>query len=239
MNSLTRLLLVRHLPGRHNQQLHAGARGGASGEADLLNGEITILRPMGVWRSQLGAQLADVGGTLAVVKRGSDKNGKEQMWPERERAAYLVGRRLGLVPIPRTVLRGSGADKLSIQEFVPSARVWAEVPQRERRTPVLQSQRRDMRVMDLVLNNHDRWGANLLEKNGVLIAIDHGHAFSDDPRIRNAMRGAPPRLTPRQRSAVESLRSSEQAVRRDMESARMPSTESDKLFQRINWILGE
>ena len=91
---------------------------------------------------------------------------------QRERAAYLIDRFLGLDMVPPTVIRQLRNRTGSMQKFIPDAKTGGEVGKKE----LLEKYRDDlmkMWILDLIIDNHDRHPANFLVKDGRIYAIDH------------------------------------------------------------------
>jgi hypothetical protein len=139
---------------------HPSAFGGPLAESDLL----------AVWKPTIGERpLFDFPiGTLT----------------RREVAAYLVSEALGWAIVPPTLLRhgphGEGMLQLWI-DVDPDADVIDIVNGADARL-------RRVAVLDAVLNNTDRKAGHLLPvPGGHIHAVDHGVAFSEEPKLRTVL----------------------------------------------------
>lgn len=121
------------------------------------------------------------GGTYDPVffqfENGESGIFKSWGW-QKERAAYLASRLLGLDVVPPTVIREVETEEGSLQKFIPDASGVAETSLSLE--GLSESQQEDlMRIwlLDLVIGNIDRHDGNLLVKGDNVYAIDHGESF--------------------------------------------------------------
>lgn len=147
---------------------------------------------------------------------------------QRERAAYLVSRALGLDFVPPTVIRTIDDEEGSFQHFIDGAsNIW-DVDNRG----ALQEQMYAIAVFDYCIWNKDRKDANMLvgkqtEKQGKLWAIDNGLSF--DKWFEYAIS-----------ENLESFVFNKQApleVRNKFESYLRNSTLQEKLRQELQFLL--
>ena len=92
----------------------------------------------------------------------------------RERAAYLVNLFLGFDFVPPTVLRRIGEKYGSVQQFIENGKV-ASMVQKE---DIPKEELLKLNIFDYIINNGDRHKKNYLIRDGKIVAIDHGVAFS-------------------------------------------------------------
>lgn len=102
-----------------------------------------------------------------------------------ERAAYLIDRFLGINLTPPTTIRDLDGETGSMQEFIPDAKMYAELrldeeSNEEEHAFVEKHKEEFMRmwVFDMIIGNLDRHGGNFLFSGDDLYAIDHGHSLS-------------------------------------------------------------
>jgi uncharacterized repeat protein (TIGR03843 family) len=102
----------------------------------------------------------------------------------REVAAYLVSEAIGWGIVPPTLLRDGPAGEGMLQAWIetdPAADVIAMVNGDDPRL-------RRVAVLDAILNNTDRKAGHLLPvPGGHLFAVDHGVAFSTEPKLRTVL----------------------------------------------------
>jgi len=131
----------------------------------------------------------DERGHLAIYK---PRLGERPLWDfpvgtlsQRERASYLLSRRLGWDLVPPTVLRqgphGIGSVQLYIEphpDHEDDHRFWGQYrPEIER-----------MVLFDHITNNADRKLAHcLVSASGRLWGIDHGLTFNVEPKLRTVL----------------------------------------------------
>lgn len=131
----------------------------------------------------------DGRGQLAIYK---PRRGERPLWDfpvgtlsQRERASYLLSRRLGWDLVPPTVLRqgphGIGSVQLYIEphpDHEDDHRFWGQYrPEIER-----------MVLFDHLTNNADRKLAHcLVSASGRLWGIDHGLTFNVEPKLRTVL----------------------------------------------------
>lgn len=107
---------------------------------------------------------------------------KDPVHVRRERAAYLLDKRLGhLARVPPVVLRKLGKEKGALVWFIPGARPAFRDP---RSAFVLRSPERDnyyrLALIDNLVGNLDRHSGNwVLNEEGIVFPIDHGLAFPE------------------------------------------------------------
>ncbi|MGC4191219.1 MAG: hypothetical protein QM589_08630 [Thermomicrobiales bacterium] len=131
----------------------------------------------------------DARGHLAIYK---PRRGERPLWDfptgtlsYRERASYLLSRRLGWNLVPPTVLRdgphGSGSVQLYIEphpDHEDDHRFWGQ-----RRIEIER-----MALFDHIANNADRKLAHcLISASGRLWGIDHGLTFNIEPKLRTVL----------------------------------------------------
>lgn len=119
---------------------------------------------------------------------------KDKEWPElrrhveagtylnRERAAYIVDRFLGLDLVPPTVLREIDGKIGSFQRFVADAVPAWGIPYGEFTKHIMRQQLMKLWIFDYIIHNSDRHGGNFLIRPGEnkLYAIDNGLSFGND-----------------------------------------------------------
>ena len=128
-------------------------------------------------------------GHLAIYK---PRRGERPLWDfphgtlsQRERASYLLSRRLGWNLVPPTVLRDGPHGMGSVQLYVAphpdhedDHRFWSQ-----RRAEIER-----MAVFDQIANNADRKLAHcLVDVSGRLWGIDHGLTFNAEPKVRTVL----------------------------------------------------
>lgn len=96
---------------------------------------------------------------------------------KQERAAYLVDRFLGFDFVPPTIVRAIDGKLGSIQQFIHDASLIYDTPERKR--DIYKADLIKLWIFDYIIWNMDRHGGNFLLKDGKILAIDHGSAFSD------------------------------------------------------------
>ncbi|MGC4105464.1 MAG: hypothetical protein QM753_03790 [Thermomicrobiales bacterium] len=126
---------------------------------------------------------------MAIYK---PRRGERPLWDfpvgtlsHRERAAYLLSKRLGWHLVPPTVLRdgphGSGSVQLYVEphpDHEDDHRFWGQ------RRPEIER----MVAFDLITNNADRKLAHcLVSTSGRLWGIDHGLTFNVEPKLRTVL----------------------------------------------------
>ena len=116
-------------------------------------------------------------GMRAVMKPTNSSRG---LIAENERAVFRLQRLLGgTARVPVTVVRREAGVNYSFQVFVPSSG--------DRSLQLFTQEMRDMRFLDLLIDNTDRATSNFLVSNsGHMAAIDHGKAFRNDYRSRRS-----------------------------------------------------
>lgn len=97
---------------------------------------------------------------------------------QRERAAYLVDRFLGLGLVPPTVIRELDGEIGSLQQFIPETTGSWGVDLSQ-----LQEDLYQLWVFDYIIWNTDRHAGNLLFQGNKLFAIDHGLSFGSECRM--------------------------------------------------------
>ncbi|MGB3327959.1 MAG: hypothetical protein WBA46_03335, partial [Thermomicrobiales bacterium] len=154
----------------------------------------------------------------------------------RERASYLLSRRLGWHLVPPTVLRqgphGEGSVQLYIEphpDHEDDHRFWSQ-----RRAEIER-----MALFDHVTNNADRKLAHcLISASGRLWGIDHGLTFNVEPKLKTVLwqyNDVP--IDPALLADLVSLTEDEDAVRGDFAGLLAPE-EIDAFFSRIEDVVG-
>jgi uncharacterized repeat protein (TIGR03843 family) len=126
--------------------------------------------------------------TLAVYK---PRRGEMPLWDfpdgtlcRREVAAYVVAGALGWPEVPPTLLRDGPEGPGSVQLFVEHDPEEHYFTLRERHEDTF----RRVAAFDVVINNADRKGGHcLLAPDGRVFLVDHGVAFSVEPKLRTVI----------------------------------------------------
>jgi hypothetical protein len=158
----------------------------------LLNGEITNIRALGKRGGVNETKKGTINGKLVFIKPQSGAFG-QQIHPGipngndagRERAAYLVGKELGMDNIAPVVVRDvPGLGKCIVQGGVGNSdAAVVGMP----RTPQAQEDKRLGAIYDAVIGNMDRHMGNLRVStgpNGRVHPIDQGLAFAEGANDR-------------------------------------------------------
>jgi hypothetical protein len=187
----------------------------------------------------LESGMADEPERLAIYK---PRRGERPLWDFpvgtlslRERASYLLSKRLGWHLVPPTVLRegphGMGSVQLYIAphpDYEDDHRFWGQ-----RRIEIER-----MALFDLVANNADRKLAHcLVSTSGRLWGIDHGLTFNVESKLRTVLwqyNDLP--IDPALLTDLVGLQEAEDDVRAEFASLLAPE-EGDALFRRVETLV--
>jgi len=158
---------------------------------------------------------------------------------KRERAAYLVDRFLGFNLVPPTVIREIDGEIGSFQEFIPEAKMWHEIRQKDRDKESLKTEMFKLWIFDFIIWNSDRHESNfLLDKNGKkAYAIDNGLSFTADPLILwKNFDGEPVPIEIQEKIKQFSSPEDKKSILKDLLKELLPEEEVTACFKRIEKI---
>lgn len=118
----------------------------------------------------------------SFVELKDDGNGvfKTEEW-ERERAAYLIDRFLGLDIVPPTIVKQIGDKIGSLQRFIPDTKMAYEFENLIKVFKDIRINMIKMWLLDVIIDNRDRHGGNFLIKDSKVFAIDNGYSLNFSP----------------------------------------------------------
>lgn len=103
---------------------------------------------------------------------------------DREVAAFLLSKQLGLDLVPTTVLRDGPFGRGAVQQWIDIDESVDVVEYGQRNTPQIRS----MALFDVIINNTDRkFGHLLIDKDGNCFGCDHGVTFHEEFKLRTVL----------------------------------------------------